>query len=74
MKKIIDTHVHTWDLAQLRLPWLDTEEYLNQTFTETDYQKAMVSDRFAITDAVYMEVDCAPRDREKRKYRNHQSM
>ncbi|MGM0167878.1 hypothetical protein IGI39_002890 [Enterococcus sp. AZ135] len=65
MKKIIDTHVHTWDLAQLRLPWLDTEEYLNQTFTETDYQKAMVSDRFAITDAVYMEVDCAPRDREK---------
>ncbi|MGM0110184.1 amidohydrolase family protein [Enterococcus sp. DIV0187] len=65
MKKIIDTHVHTWNLAQLRLPWLDTEDYLNQTFTEKDYQKAAASDQFSITDAIYMEVDCTPSDREK---------
>ncbi|MGG5371092.1 amidohydrolase family protein [Enterococcus sp. AZ196] len=65
MEKIIDTHVHTWDLKQLRLPWLDTEEYLAQTFTEADYQKAVTSDRFTITDALYVEVDCAPNDREK---------
>lgn len=65
MEKIIDTHVHTWDLKQLRLPWLDTEEYLAQTFTEADYQKDVASDYFTITDALYVEVDCAPNDREK---------
>lgn len=65
MKKIIDTHVHIWNLEQLRLPWLDSEDYLNQTFMEEDYQQAIVNDRFAITDAIYMEVDCAPNDRAK---------
>lgn len=65
MEQIIDTHVHIWNLDELRLPWLDSEGYLNQTFREEDYSKALTSSRFTITGAVYMEVDCRPDDRAK---------
>ncbi|MFV0381605.1 MAG: amidohydrolase family protein [Breznakia sp.] len=65
MEKIIDTHVHVWDLEKMQLPWLESEGYLKQTFLESDYIKSIKSEKFCITDAIYMEVDCAKECKKK---------
>ena len=57
MQKIIDTHVHIWDLKQLRLPWLDEVEQLNHDHLESDYIQAITSHDYQITQAIYIEVD-----------------
>ncbi|MCI1930761.1 MAG: amidohydrolase family protein [Clostridia bacterium] len=61
MIKIIDTHVHIWDLNILRLPWLDQENpVLKQTYLLQDYEKAVKNDGlYKVEKAVYIEVDCA---------------
>lgn len=65
--KIIDTHLHIWNLAQLSLPWLDGEgPVLNRTYTLADYREALDgSPQYQVEGAVYVEVDCAESDKDR---------
>lgn len=56
--KIVDTHLHLWDLNKLKLSWIN-EEYtaLNKTFTQVDYLKALKSINVQVNQAIYIEVD-----------------
>lgn len=38
----IDTHVHLWDIEQLRYPWLDEFAPLRRTFAAAEYQRESV--------------------------------
>ena len=59
---IIDTHVHLWDLAKLRLPWLEGAPELPRSASWADYQKASAG--LNLVKAVYMEVDVDPSQHE----------
>lgn len=64
--RIVDTHVHVWDLEHYRLPWLDGEgPVLNRTWTPTDYMNEQHGDEhgYRIDKAVYIEVDMAHAER-----------
>ena len=37
---LVDTHVHVWDPAHLRYPWLDHIPLLNKPYLPKDYKKA----------------------------------
>lgn len=65
--KIIDTHLHIWNLKELSLPWLGGEgAVLNRTYTPQDYKGALSQDgSYEVEGAVYVEVDCAKKDKEK---------
>src|SRR5699024_57521 len=62
MQKIIDSHVHVWDLNYMQPPWLDREKYLNQTFTEEDYLEYVQKQKYQIEKATYIEVDTRTND------------
>jgi L-fuconolactonase len=55
---IIDAHVHFWDPAQLRIPWLDGNERLNRPFGLTEY--AAHTAGLNVAGIVYVQVDVAP--------------
>ena len=38
---IVDTHVHFWDTARLRYPWLDNSALLNRPYLPQDYDEAV---------------------------------
>jgi L-fuconolactonase len=38
--KILDTHVHFWDTAALRYPWIETGSPFDRTYTPQDYRSA----------------------------------
>jgi L-fuconolactonase len=59
---IIDTPVHLWDLARLRLPGLEGAPELPRTASWADYQKATAG--LDVVKAVYMEVDVDPSQHE----------
>lgn len=41
MRKIIDTHQHLWDTANLEYPWLADFDLLKKRYTPQDYRKAI---------------------------------
>ncbi len=41
MLKIIDTHQHLWDTANLEYPWLDGFDLLRKRYTPQDYREAI---------------------------------
>ncbi len=55
---LVDTHLHLWDLAELRYPWLDEEESINQNFLLADYQQA--TKNLDVSQMVFMQCDCLP--------------
>lgn len=61
--KIIDTHVHVWDLEKLNLPWLNHHETLKKTYTSAEYSAKLK--RRGVEKAVYIEVDSHESDKEK---------
>ncbi|MEA5083202.1 MAG: amidohydrolase family protein [Lachnospiraceae bacterium] len=67
MIKIIDTHVHMWDLSKFSLPWLDLEApILNQTYLLDDYCKEVENHSlYEVEKIIYVEVDCAKEQKEK---------
>jgi predicted TIM-barrel fold metal-dependent hydrolase len=52
---MIDTHLHTIDLAALPYPWLENFAPLNRDFAASDYEAE--ARRCGVTDALHMEVD-----------------
>jgi predicted TIM-barrel fold metal-dependent hydrolase len=57
---IIDTHLHLFDLAALRYPWLSSVPALDRNFLYADY--AREARRLGITSALHMEADVDPAD------------
>lgn len=55
---IIDTHVHLWDPAYLRIPWLDEANLLNRRYALPEYQQ--YTQGVDIEGIVYVEVNAAP--------------
>ena len=53
--RMIDTHLHTIDLAALPYPWLDAFEPLRRDFSIHSYEAE--ARRCGVTDALHMEVD-----------------
>lgn len=60
MPRIIDTHVHLWDLTRLRLPWVQKDSPLARSFVIKDYQTAV--EGLNVVKGIYMEVDVDARD------------
>ncbi|MGL4420920.1 MAG: amidohydrolase family protein [Gemmataceae bacterium] len=62
MLPVIDTHQHLWDLTKVRLSWLTKGSLHDAPFTPTEY--ATATDGLNIVQAVYMEVDVVPEDKQ----------
>jgi len=54
---VVDTHVHFWDTARLRYPWLDGSELLNRPYLPADYAAAIAP--VAVEKLVFVEAACA---------------
>ena len=59
MPRIVDTHVHLWDLNRFRLPWLEKDSPLARSHVIKDYQTAI--EGLNVVKGVYMEVDVDPK-------------
>ncbi len=54
---IVDTHVHFWDTAHLRYPWLENSTLLNRPYLPRDYDEAVGS--INVDKIVFVEAACA---------------
>jgi L-fuconolactonase len=54
---IVDTHVHFWDTARLRYPWLENSALLNRPYLPQDYEKAIGPVK--VGKIVFVEAACA---------------
>jgi predicted TIM-barrel fold metal-dependent hydrolase len=55
---IVDAHVHLWNPAQLRYPWLDGLPLLNRTFLPKDF--SMASANLNVGKIILVECGCEP--------------
>ena len=55
---IVDTHVHFWDPARLRYPWLDNSTLLNKPYLPGDYAQATAG--MNIGQLVFVQAACLP--------------
>lgn len=56
---VVDAHVHFWDPAELRYPWLDGEPALRRPFVPADYEPLATS---GVDTVVFVEANCTPAD------------
>lgn len=65
--KLIDTHLHLWNINEFSLPWLDGEgSVLKRNYSINDYSKDMAAGSdYEIEKAVYVEVDSADFEKER---------
>ncbi|MEZ4634617.1 MAG: amidohydrolase family protein [Caldilineaceae bacterium] len=56
--RYIDTHVHFWDPAALRYPWLESVPAINRAFLPTDLDEASAG--LGLEQIVFVQADCAP--------------
>ncbi|OQC01753.1 MAG: Amidohydrolase [Candidatus Hydrogenedentes bacterium ADurb.Bin101] len=54
---VVDTHVHFWDTARLRYPWLENSALLNRPYLPQDYDEAIGSVK--VGKIVFVEAACA---------------
>ncbi len=57
MLKIIDTHQHLWDTANLEYPWLEGFDLLRKQYTAQDYREAIGD--VNVVNSVHVEGDAA---------------
>lgn len=55
---IVDTHVHLWDPAHLRYPWLGDSEILNTPHLPADFRKACGP--VSVERIVFVQCECVP--------------
>jgi L-fuconolactonase len=55
---IVDTHVHIWDLARLRYPWLASVPKLNKDHLIGDYRRACGT--VEVAKMVFVQCECDP--------------
>ena len=55
---IVDAHVHLWDPRRLRIPWLDGNELLDQSYGLDEYQAHTAG--LEVAAMVYLQVDVDP--------------
>ena len=55
---VVDTHVHLWDIANIRYPWLADIPLLNRNYLPTDYMEA--HGEVPVDKMVFLECDAAP--------------
>jgi L-fuconolactonase len=55
---IVDAHVHFWDPARLRYPWLDLHPEINRPFLVGDFIAACRP--YTVDTLVYLQSDCLP--------------
>ena len=55
--RVVDAHVHFWDPALLRYPWLEQEPTLERAFLPADFGPLRAGDVDAV---VFVQADCAP--------------
>jgi predicted TIM-barrel fold metal-dependent hydrolase len=56
--RIVDSHVHFWDPAELHYPWLDALPSLQRAFLPPDY--AAATGRIPIDHIMFVEANCRP--------------
>jgi L-fuconolactonase len=56
---IVDTHLHLWELARLRYPWLAGVPALNKNHVIEDYRRACGD--IAVAKMVFVQCECDPR-------------
>ena len=54
---VVDTHVHFWDTARLRYPWLENSALLNRPYLPQDYDEAVGPVK--VGRIVFVEAACA---------------
>ena len=55
---VIDTHVHLWDPALLRYPWLDDIPLLNRAYLPENYHEE--SKEANVKKIVFIQCECEP--------------
>lgn len=58
--KIIDAHLHLWDISKLHYPWLNDVPVINKTFLIEDYKKA--TEQYDIESMVFVQCECLPEE------------
>jgi len=58
--KIIDAHLHIWDITKLHYPWLQVLNSINKTFLLQDYIKA--GSGYEIESMVFVQCECLPEE------------
>jgi L-fuconolactonase len=56
--KIIDSHVHLWDIQRLSYPWLEEVPAIKKNFLIEDYQEATAN--YEIKKMVFVQCECEP--------------
>ncbi|MCX6970728.1 MAG: amidohydrolase family protein [Verrucomicrobia bacterium] len=56
--KIIDAHIHLWDIDRLDYPWLANVPAINRTYLLSDYEKARGGT--AVKAVVFVQCECRP--------------
>ena len=56
--KLIDAHLHLWDVDRLHYPWLTSVPLLNRTFGLADYRAAMAG--YDLEAMIFVQADCLP--------------
>lgn len=57
--KIIDAHLHLWDVDRLSYPWLASVPPINRTFLMIDYEQATAG--YEMEKLIFVQADCLPR-------------
>ncbi len=56
--KLIDAHIHLWDVSRMTYPWLQDNPLINKSFSVPDYQEA--TRRFEIESMAFVQAECLP--------------
>lgn len=56
--KLIDTHLHLWDIEKLKYPWLDDVQSIRKSFGIKDYQED--TNTLSVEKMIFVQCECLP--------------